>query len=64
MLVARDPGRPEGTAPNGGDTAAGAGAGAAGTNPGAAVQKYCTACGMRLGHAHRFCGFCGHPAEA
>ncbi|MBG0821814.1 hypothetical protein HS048_13815 [Planomonospora sp. ID91781] len=64
VLVARDPGRPEGTAPNGGDTAPGAGAGAAGTNPGAAVQKYCTACGMRLGHAHRFCGFCGHPAEA
>ncbi|MFF5212608.1 zinc ribbon domain-containing protein [Streptosporangium sp. NPDC000396] len=29
----------------------------------AAVQKYCTACGMRLGPAHRFCGYCGHPAE-
>ncbi|MEV0592507.1 hypothetical protein [Nonomuraea cavernae] len=25
--------------------------------------KYCTACGMRLGHAHRFCGYCGHPSE-
>jgi hypothetical protein len=25
--------------------------------------KYCTSCGMRLGHAHRFCGYCGHPIE-
>ncbi|MEU7836515.1 hypothetical protein [Nonomuraea sp. NPDC049129] len=25
--------------------------------------KYCTACGMRLGAAHRFCGYCGHPIE-
>ncbi|NUR93468.1 MAG: hypothetical protein HOY71_56140 [Nonomuraea sp.] len=25
--------------------------------------KYCTDCGMRLGAAHRFCGFCGHPIE-
>lgn len=25
--------------------------------------KYCTACGMRLGVAHKFCGFCGHPIE-
>jgi hypothetical protein len=25
--------------------------------------KYCTACGMRLGTAHRFCGYCGHPIE-
>jgi hypothetical protein len=25
--------------------------------------KYCTACGMRLGPAHRFCGYCGHPSE-
>ncbi|MGW0485696.1 zinc ribbon domain-containing protein [Nonomuraea sp. NPDC003214] len=24
---------------------------------------FCTACGMRLGPAHRFCGYCGHPAE-
>ncbi|MBG0816163.1 hypothetical protein [Planomonospora sp. ID82291] len=62
VLVARGPGRPDGTAPNGGDT--GPGTAGTGTNPGAAVQKYCTACGMRLGHAHRFCGFCGHPAEA
>ncbi|MCD0448709.1 hypothetical protein LO762_05800 [Actinocorallia sp. API 0066] len=23
---------------------------------------YCTQCGMRRGPAHRFCGFCGHPA--
>ncbi|TMR92298.1 zinc ribbon domain-containing protein [Nonomuraea basaltis] len=25
--------------------------------------KYCTSCGMRLGPAHRFCGYCGHPNE-
>jgi predicted amidophosphoribosyltransferase len=25
--------------------------------------QFCTQCGMRLGHAHRFCGFCGHPVE-
>ncbi|MGP3962700.1 hypothetical protein ACTWPT_42575 [Nonomuraea sp. 3N208] len=25
--------------------------------------KYCTSCGMRLGQAHRFCGYCGHPIE-
>ncbi|SDJ17083.1 hypothetical protein SAMN05421869_10992 [Nonomuraea jiangxiensis] len=25
--------------------------------------KYCTSCGMRLGPAHRFCGYCGHPTE-
>ncbi|NRQ38821.1 zinc ribbon domain-containing protein [Nonomuraea sp. NN258] len=25
--------------------------------------KYCTSCGMRLGPAHRFCGYCGHPSE-
>ncbi|MGV9328447.1 hypothetical protein [Streptosporangium sandarakinum] len=30
-----------------------------GTGP----QRYCTACGMRLGPAHRFCGYCGHPCE-
>ncbi|MCK2220527.1 hypothetical protein MF672_043010 [Actinomadura sp. ATCC 31491] len=28
-----------------------------------APMKYCTSCGMRLGHAHRFCGYCGHPIE-
>ncbi|SDJ22007.1 hypothetical protein SAMN05421874_101107 [Nonomuraea maritima] len=27
------------------------------------VIKYCTSCGMRLGPAHRFCGYCGHPSE-
>ncbi|WP_204041216.1 hypothetical protein [Acrocarpospora phusangensis] len=27
------------------------------------AQKFCTQCGMRLGHAHRFCGFCGHAAD-
>jgi hypothetical protein len=26
--------------------------------------EYCTQCGMRRGRAHRFCGFCGHPADA
>jgi hypothetical protein len=26
--------------------------------------KFCTQCGMRLGHGHRFCGFCGHPSDA
>ncbi|MEV0587936.1 zinc ribbon domain-containing protein [Nonomuraea sp. NPDC050310] len=25
--------------------------------------KFCTACGMKLGRGHRFCGFCGHPSE-
>lgn len=25
--------------------------------------KYCTSCGMRLGVAHKFCGYCGHPIE-
>lgn len=27
------------------------------------VIRYCTACGMRLGAAHRFCGYCGQPVE-
>ncbi|RBQ20151.1 hypothetical protein DP939_10040 [Spongiactinospora rosea] len=31
--------------------------------PGRAGQRFCTACGMGLGPAHRFCGYCGHPAE-
>ncbi|WP_433254915.1 hypothetical protein ACQPYK_13695 [Streptosporangium sp. CA-135522] len=58
VLVARDPGaRPA-------DLAGPAAAGAAGAKAAdAAVQKYCTACGMRLGPAHRFCGYCGHPSE-
>jgi hypothetical protein len=34
------------------------------TTIGTQSQKFCTACGMRLGAAHRFCGFCGHPTEA
>ncbi|RCG28187.1 zinc ribbon domain-containing protein [Sphaerisporangium album] len=25
--------------------------------------RFCTQCGMRLGQAHRFCGFCGHPVD-
>ncbi|GAA3228753.1 hypothetical protein [Actinocorallia longicatena] len=25
--------------------------------------EYCTQCGMRRGPAHRFCGYCGHPAD-
>jgi len=24
---------------------------------------YCTACGMRLGTGHRFCGYCGQSSE-
>ena len=32
------------------------------TAPNPAI-KYCTSCGMRLGPAHRFCGYCGHPIE-
>lgn len=51
VLVARDPGAEPGAR----DT---------GTRPmDTAAQKYCTACGMRLGPAHRFCGYCGHPSE-
>ncbi|GHH63202.1 hypothetical protein GCM10017673_03650 [Streptosporangium violaceochromogenes] len=52
VLVARDPGT-EPSAPGTGSRSAEF-----------AVQKYCTACGMRLGPAHRFCGYCGHPSEA
>ncbi|MFC3981797.1 hypothetical protein [Streptosporangium jomthongense] len=53
VLVARDPGGGPGTR----ETA---------TRPDTVPvkQKYCTACGMRLGPAHRFCGYCGHPTEA
>lgn len=29
----------------------------------AAMQKYCTGCGMRLGPAHSFCGYCGQPTK-
>jgi hypothetical protein len=37
---------------------------AARREPGAGDQpEYCTQCGMRRGRAHRFCGFCGHPAD-
>ncbi|WP_248959554.1 hypothetical protein [Sphaerisporangium perillae] len=25
--------------------------------------QFCTQCGMRLGKAHRFCGFCGSPVD-
>ncbi|GAA2382141.1 hypothetical protein GCM10010404_43210 [Nonomuraea africana] len=25
--------------------------------------KFCVSCGMKLGPAHRFCGYCGHPIE-
>ncbi len=32
--------------------------------PGGTTMRFCTRCGMRLGHAHRFCGFCGHPVES
>jgi|GEM_PF-1494398 len=54
VLVARDPGH---------DTTPGAGT-APGTKPGeTVVQRYCTGCGMRLGPAHSFCGYCGQPAK-
>ncbi|MEU1728696.1 hypothetical protein ACNF49_43665 [Actinomadura sp. ATCC 39365] len=33
------------------------------TAPDSPPVKYCTSCGMRLGPAHRFCGYCGHPIE-
>ncbi|NUS02412.1 MAG: zinc ribbon domain-containing protein [Nonomuraea sp.] len=33
------------------------------TAPDTPPVKYCTSCGMRLGPAHRFCGYCGHPIE-
>ncbi|GGS64043.1 hypothetical protein GCM10010156_23890 [Planobispora rosea] len=55
VLVARDPGAGPKDASRPGDAI---------SVGGSAVQKYCTACGMRLGPAHRFCGYCGHPAEA
>ncbi|MFO7252943.1 MAG: hypothetical protein DIU60_019565 [Actinomycetes bacterium] len=32
--------------------------------PAATTMRFCTRCGMRLGHAHRFCGFCGTPVES
>ncbi|GII83852.1 hypothetical protein Ssi03_18420 [Sphaerisporangium siamense] len=43
--------------------AAGEGQGAppAATDPG--QTRFCTQCGMRLGQAHRFCGFCGNPTD-
>ncbi|MEU4831610.1 hypothetical protein [Streptosporangium sp. NPDC023615] len=50
VLVARDPGATGATAPPDG-------------RPADAVQKYCTGCGMRLGHAHSFCGYCGQPTK-
>ncbi|MER5423289.1 hypothetical protein [Streptosporangium roseum] len=55
VLVARDPGAKPA------DPAAHRHPGAKPSD--AAAQKYCTACGMRLGPAHRFCGYCGHPSE-
>jgi hypothetical protein len=53
--------RTSGTEPS--PVAAGSGnpAAASGGNGGQVV--FCTQCGMRLGKAHRFCGFCGHPAD-
>ncbi|MFF0306178.1 hypothetical protein ACFYSC_02055 [Streptosporangium sp. NPDC004379] len=61
VLVARDPGAgPAGTGTRSTETGGEAQEGGfTGTGP----QKYCTACGMRLGPAHRFCGYCGHPCE-
>lgn len=31
---------------------------------GQAQLMFCTQCGMRLGQGHRFCGFCGNPADS
>ncbi|MEO3813517.1 hypothetical protein ABGB17_31355 [Sphaerisporangium sp. B11E5] len=42
--------------------AARSGDGSAGDGAAGQVQ-FCTQCGMRLGKAHRFCGFCGHAVE-
>ncbi|WP_424534856.1 zinc ribbon domain-containing protein [Sphaerisporangium viridialbum] len=51
-----------GPAPAGAAGSAVAGHGANAAGHGGQVQ-FCTQCGMRLGKAHRFCGFCGHPAD-
>ncbi|MEV4379864.1 hypothetical protein [Streptosporangium sp. NPDC049644] len=48
VLVARDPGSNTAPDPRPAETT---------------VQKYCTGCGMRLGPAHSFCGYCGQPAK-
>jgi hypothetical protein len=40
-----------------------AGSAAAGSGGNGGQVQFCTQCGMRLGKAHRFCGFCGHPAD-
>jgi hypothetical protein len=48
VLVARDPGSSTAPDPRPAETT---------------VQKYCTGCGMRLGPAHSFCGYCGQPAK-
>ncbi|MFC4532350.1 hypothetical protein [Sphaerisporangium dianthi] len=48
-------------APNGPADANGGLPGAAA--PGGGQVLFCTQCGMRLGRAHRFCGFCGNPVD-
>ncbi|RJL20533.1 zinc ribbon domain-containing protein [Bailinhaonella thermotolerans] len=50
---ARHPSDPGGTSPR-------PAAGGDGARP---HQRFCTQCGMRLGQAHQFCAFCGHPAD-
>ncbi|MEU8268371.1 hypothetical protein AB0B89_14515 [Sphaerisporangium sp. NPDC049002] len=66
--VAVSPGgaRPDGAGTGGSAPAGPAGAAVAGHGvpAGSGGQVlFCTQCGMRLGRAHRFCGFCGHPVD-
>ncbi|MFI6511514.1 hypothetical protein ACIBCT_28225 [Streptosporangium sp. NPDC050855] len=49
VLVARDPGAQTGPDVKPADATV--------------QQKYCTGCGMRLGPAHSFCGYCGQPTK-
>ncbi|MFC4585012.1 zinc ribbon domain-containing protein [Sphaerisporangium corydalis] len=50
-----------GTGPSPVAVVPGSAAGVAGGNGTQVV--FCTQCGMRLGKAHRFCGFCGHAVD-
>ncbi|GAA3822042.1 hypothetical protein GCM10022226_48040 [Sphaerisporangium flaviroseum] len=51
----------------GSGSAGSAGAGSGSVNSGSGGNGgqvvFCTQCGMRLGKAHRYCGFCGHPVD-
>ncbi|MFC6085021.1 hypothetical protein [Sphaerisporangium aureirubrum] len=58
------PGSGAADAPPSGAGASGAsGAGSSGPGASGGQVQFCTQCGMRLGKAHRFCGFCGHAVE-